>query len=107
MNSSEDCDSIDIEEDNTIICPTKPSHVDFAKSKIKGGNIEVLNCFGYIDNVDWVRLGGDDLVLNPKEDKVVVFWSFLKADLRFPLHKMIFVVLKRFNIFLHQLTQTL
>jgi hypothetical protein len=58
----------------------------------------------YIDNVEWVRLGGDDLVSKPKEDEVVVFRSFLKARLRFPLHKMIVVVLKRFNIYLHQHT---
>jgi hypothetical protein len=43
---------IDVEEDNTIIRPTKPSHVDFEKSKIKEGHIEVLNYFGYIDNID-------------------------------------------------------
>jgi hypothetical protein len=28
--------------------------VNFDKSKIKGGHIEVLNRFGCIDNVDWV-----------------------------------------------------
>jgi hypothetical protein len=72
--------------------------------KIKGGHNEVLNQFGYIDNIDWVRLGGDDLVSKPKEDEVVVFRSFLKAGLRFPLHKIVVVVLKRFNIYLHQLT---
>jgi hypothetical protein len=55
MNPSEDSDNIYIEEDNTIIRPTKPSHVDFDKSKIKGGHIEVLNCFGFVDNVEWVR----------------------------------------------------
>jgi hypothetical protein len=31
---------MDFEEDNTIIRPTKPSHVDFGKSKIKEGHIE-------------------------------------------------------------------
>jgi hypothetical protein len=35
------------EDDNTIIRPMKPSHVDFEKSKIKEGHIEVLNRFGY------------------------------------------------------------
>jgi hypothetical protein len=73
MNPSEDSDNIDIEEDSTIICPTKPGHVDFGKSKIKGGHIEILNRFGFIDNVDCVWLGGDDIVLNPREDEVVVF----------------------------------
>jgi hypothetical protein len=33
-----------------------------------------------------------------------VFWCFLKAGLRFPLHKMVVAVLKRFDIYLHQLT---
>jgi hypothetical protein len=49
----EDNDDIDIEEDNTIIRPTKPSHVDFRKLKIKGGHTEVLVKFGYI-NTEWV-----------------------------------------------------
>jgi hypothetical protein len=104
VDPSKDSDDIDIEEDSTIICPTKPSHVDFGKSKIKGGNIEVLNRFGYINNIDWARLGVDDLVPKPKEDKVVVFRSFLKAGLRFPLHKTVVAVLKIFNIYLHQVT---
>jgi hypothetical protein len=43
-------------------------------------------------------------VPNPRQDEVVVFQSFLKAGLRFPLHKTIVVALKRFNIYLHQLT---
>jgi hypothetical protein len=42
MDPSEDSDDIDIEEDSIIIQPTKPSHMDFGKSKIKG-HIEVLN----------------------------------------------------------------
>jgi hypothetical protein len=72
MEPSEDSDDINIEEDNTIIHPTKLSHVNFDKLKIKRGHIEVITQFGYIDNVDWVRLGGDDLVLKPKEDEVIV-----------------------------------
>jgi hypothetical protein len=53
--TGEDSDDIDIEEDNTIIRPTKPSHVDFRKSKIEG-HTEVLVKFDYI-NTEWVRLG--------------------------------------------------
>jgi hypothetical protein len=52
VNPSKDSDNIDIEEDSTTIYPTKPRHVNFGKSKIKGGHIEVLNRFGYINNVD-------------------------------------------------------
>jgi hypothetical protein len=35
LNQSEDSGDIDFEEDNTVICPIKPSHVDFGKSKVK------------------------------------------------------------------------
>jgi hypothetical protein len=35
---------------------------------------------------------------------VVVFRSFMKAGLRFPLHKMLVKVLKTFEIYLHQIT---
>jgi hypothetical protein len=92
---------MDFEEDDVVILPTKPSHVDFEKSKIKEGHIEVLNCFGYIG---WVRLGGDELVPSLREDEVVMFHCFLKAGLRFPLHNTVVAVLKRFNIYLYQLT---
>jgi hypothetical protein len=51
-----------------------------------------------------LRLGGDELVLNPREDEVVMFRSFLKVGLRFPLHETVVVILKRFNIYLHWLT---
>jgi hypothetical protein len=51
LNQLEDNNNIDIEEDNTIIRPTKPSHVDFSKSKTKEVRIDVLNRFSYIDNV--------------------------------------------------------
>jgi hypothetical protein len=55
--SGDDSNDINIEEDNTIICSTKPSHMDFRKSKIKEGHIEVLTKFDYIDNVEWVWTG--------------------------------------------------
>lgn len=69
-NPSKYSNDIDIEEDNTTICPTKPCHMNFGKLKIKGGHIDVLNCVGYIENVDWVRLGGDDLVTNQRRTKL-------------------------------------
>jgi hypothetical protein len=46
LNQSKDNVEMDLEEDNTVIHPTKPIHVDFGKSKIKEGHIEVLNRFG-------------------------------------------------------------
>jgi hypothetical protein len=51
-----------------------------------------------------VRAGGDSNAPLPEADEVVVYRSFMKAGLRFPLDKLLVVVLKTFEIFLHQLT---
>jgi hypothetical protein len=44
------------------------------------------------------------MTTKPEKDEVVVFKSFFKAGLRFPLNGMIADVLKKFGIYLHQLT---
>jgi hypothetical protein len=55
----------------------------------------------YFHDVSIVRAGGEDIVPLPKSDKVVVFMSFMKVGLRFPLHKVLVEVLKTFEIYLH------
>jgi hypothetical protein len=47
---------------------------------------------------------GDSAAPAPEEDEVVVYRSFMKAGLRFPLSKFLVEVLKTFEIFLHQIT---
>jgi hypothetical protein len=49
-----------------------------------------------------VRAGGDNNVPAPKENEVVIYRSFFKARLRFPLSKFVVEVLKTYQIFLHQ-----
>jgi hypothetical protein len=51
-----------------------------------------------------VRVGGENNVPLPEADEVVVYRSFMKAGLRFPLDKLLVEVLKTFEIYLHQLT---
>jgi hypothetical protein len=51
-----------------------------------------------------VRIGGDNTAPAPEENEVVIYRSFLKAGLRFPLSKFVVEVLKIFQIFLHQIT---
>jgi hypothetical protein len=58
----------------------------------------------YFHDVSIVRAGGEDTVPLPERDEVVVFRSFMKAGLRFSLHKMLVDVLKTFEIYLHQIT---
>jgi hypothetical protein len=58
----------------------------------------------YFRDTTIVRAGGKNTVPLLEADEVVVFKSFMKAGLRFPLHKMLVEILKRFEIYLHQLT---
>jgi hypothetical protein len=58
----------------------------------------------YFHDISIVRVEGENTVPLPEADKVVVFKSFMKVGLRFPLHKMLVEVLKTFEIYLHQLT---
>jgi hypothetical protein len=51
-----------------------------------------------------VRVGGDNIVPALEENEVVIYRSFLKADLRFPLSKFVVEVLKIYQIFFHQIT---
>jgi hypothetical protein len=51
-----------------------------------------------------VRVGGDSAAPAPEVDEVVVYRSFMKAGLWFPLSKFLVQVLKTFEIFLHQIT---
>jgi hypothetical protein len=51
-----------------------------------------------------IRFAGEEVIPEPKDDEVVVFKSFFRAGLQFPLYNMIGEVLKKFEIYLHQLT---
>jgi hypothetical protein len=93
-------------EDDYIAVPTKPSHLEFGKSTISEGDMLKLMNLGYFSEAkkELVRFGGEEITPKPGKDEVVVFKSFFKASLRFPLNKMIADVLKKFGIYLHQLT---
>jgi hypothetical protein len=48
-----------------------------------------------------MRVGEDNTAPAPEENEVVIFRSFFKAGLRFPLSKFVVEVLKIYQIFLH------
>ena len=58
----------------------------------------------YFWDMSIVRAGGDNNVPAPEENEVVIFRSFFKAGLQFPLSKFVVEVLKTYQIFLHQIT---
>jgi hypothetical protein len=51
-----------------------------------------------------VRADADRVVPAPEENEVVIYRSFFKAGLRFPLSRFVVEVLKIYQIFLHQIT---
>jgi hypothetical protein len=58
----------------------------------------------YFRDMIIVRVGGDSAAPTPEVNEVVIYRSFLKVGLRFPLSRILVEVLKTFQIFLHQLT---
>jgi hypothetical protein len=90
----------EIEEDNNILSPSKLSHIEFGKSTVSVEDLVMmkkLGCF-WETKSKLIRFAGEEVVLEPKEDEVVVFKSFFREGLRFPLYDIIGEVLKRFEI---------
>jgi hypothetical protein len=59
----------------------------------------------YFRDISIVRAdNGDRTIPVPEEHEVVIYRSFFKAGLRFPLSKFVVKVLKIYEIFLHQIT---
>jgi hypothetical protein len=100
-----DAEEVESEDDYNAV-PTKPSHLEFGKSTISESDIPKLMNLGYFSEAkkELVHFGGEEITPKPGKDEVVVFKSFFKDGLRFPLNKMIADVLKKFGIYLHQLT---
>jgi hypothetical protein len=86
--------------------PSKPSHLDFGKSTVSEADMPMMTKLGYFGEAEknLIRFGGEETTPKPENDEVVVFRSFFKAGLRFPLHGMIADVLENFEVYLHQLT---
>jgi hypothetical protein len=102
----EEGDAGEEEIDYNTTMPSKPSHLNFGKSTVSEADMAMMTKLGYFREADkrLIRFGGEEIILKPENDEVVVFKSFFKAGLRFPLHGMIADVLENFEIYLHQLT---
>jgi hypothetical protein len=58
---------------------------------VKPDDLVLMKKLGYVgkNGDDLVRFAGDEIIPEPKDDEVVVFKSFFRAGLRFPLYEMI------------------
>src|SRR6187455_3084591 len=102
----EDAEETDPEDDYHLATPSKPSHLDFGKSTVSKADLSKMVKSGYFteNQKKLLRFGGEETTPKPEEDEIVIFKSFLKAGLRFPLHGIIAEILKNFGIYFHQLT---
>jgi hypothetical protein len=102
----EEGDTGEEEIDYNTIMPSKPSHLDFGKSTVSEADMPMMTKLGYFREAEkgLIHFGGEETIPKPENDEVIVFKSFFKAGLRFPLHGMIADVLENFEIYLHQLT---
>jgi hypothetical protein len=94
------------EEDYGTLIPSKPSHLDFGKYTISEADMPMMMKLGSFGETKkkLIRFAGEEITPEPKKDEVVVFKSFFRAGLRFPLIEMIGEVLDSYEIYLHQLT---
>jgi hypothetical protein len=99
-------DSYDVESggEDSEDRPWRPSHIVFGKSSIKQSHLD--NMRGrYFRDMSTVRADdGERTVPTPEDNEVVIFRSFFKVGLRFPLNKFVVEVLKIYQVYLHQLT---
>jgi hypothetical protein len=88
----------EIEEDNSILSPSKPSHIELGKSTVSEEDLVMIKNLSYFGEEEskHIRFAGEEVIPEPKDDEVVVFKSFFRAGLRFPLYNIIGEVLKRF-----------
>jgi hypothetical protein len=88
--SSSDSEYFDANSENEGVedRPSRPCHVVFRKSTIKQGQIDAIRG-KYFCDISIVRAGGESNVPLPKADEVVVYRSFMKAGLQFPLDRML------------------
>jgi hypothetical protein len=102
----EEGDTGEEEIDYNTTMPSKPNHLDFGKSIVSEADMPMMTKLGYFGEAEkkLIHFGREETIPKPENDEVVVFKSFFKAGLRFPLHGMIADVLENFEIYLHQLT---
>jgi hypothetical protein len=103
---TDDSDSYDVESggEDSEDRPWRPSHTVFRKSTIRQSHLD--NMRGrYFRDISIVRAdNGDMTVPVPEENEVVIYRSFFKAGLWFPLSSFVVEVLNIYQIFLHQIT---
>ena len=73
----------DDEEDDGILSPSKPGHIEFGRSTVKPEDLVLMKKLGYFGRNDdnLIRFAGEEIIPEPKDAEVVVFKSFFCAGI--------------------------
>jgi hypothetical protein len=76
----------DSEDDYSSAVPSKPSHLDFGKSTISEVDFPKMVKLGYLSEAkkELIRFGGEETILKPGNNEVVVFKSLFKSWFKIP-----------------------
>jgi hypothetical protein len=101
-----DSDNYDVESggEDSEDRPWRPSHAVFGKSTIKQSHLVNMRGKYFRDMSIVMADNGEKTYPTPEENEGVIFGSFFKAGLRFPLSSFVVEVLKIYEIYLHQIT---
>jgi hypothetical protein len=102
---TDDSDSYDVESggEDSEDRPWRPSHAVFGKSTIRQSHLDNMR-ERYFRDISIVRADNRDRTVPvPEENEVVIYQSFFKARLRFPLSSFVVEVLKIYQIFFTRL----
>jgi hypothetical protein len=90
-----DSDNYDVEsgDEDSEDRPWRPSHTIFGKSTIEQSHNDAMRG-RYFRDMSIIGVGGDGTTPASEENEVVIYRSFFKASLRFPLSKFVVEVLK-------------
>ena len=94
---SDDSDEYDAEsgDEDSDDRSWRPSHTIFRKLTIKQSHVDAMRG-RYFRDMTIVRVGGDNAAPTPEVNEMVIYRSFLKAGLQFPLSRFLVEVLKTF-----------
>lgn len=96
VESASDAEEDSAEEDDSMLRPTKLSHIEFGETTVKPKDLDVLKRLEYFgaNEDDMIWFVGDKTIPKSKDDEIIVFRSFFWAGLCLYMFKITAEVLK-------------
>lgn len=70
---------------------------------MKVDDLEVMIRLGYIGDDDQIHIPSKETTPESKDDEIVMLRSFFRVGLRLPIYRIIAGILKKYDIYMHQL----